>query len=491
MMNYRFFKATVCLLLLNVMGLQLHAQTQKKNPDAENYIETYKYFAIGEMHRSGIPASITLAQGILESNSGKSPLAQYANNHFGIKCQTVWQGETYYQTDDAENECFRKYNSVAESFIDHSEFLRSRSRYSALFQLSANDYEAWAFGLKQAGYATNPQYAEILISKVTLYDLNKYDQVTPKKLQAMRDETKENFDYDDRIINFETVKNANIIGGKHQENYFNGIRTVVFRNGDTLESIAKEMAMNLKRLQKYNEYDGTQKFVAGDRVYLQPKKKKLPVYFHKVKANESLWDIAQKYGLQLKRIVALNQLPKNAEVMTGEMINLHDKRATTPKLRTKTEMNTAKNAAEAISEVIADEPKPEPIIDNTPKQTNQGTTNQGGTTTQTTVVTSPKQTTTPTPPTNTPPKQTTTPDPVAITPTPTQPTTPKQTATPTPPTPADPSAVNLNAKTHTVVKGDTMYNISKRYILSVEKIRQYNNMTDNNIKLGQVLKLKP
>ena len=467
-------KKIAFLVALMPICSALFAQDLKRNADAENYIDTYKYFAIGEMHRSSIPASITLAQGILESAVGKSPLSQYANNHFGIKCQTTWQGDTYYQNDDAENECFRKYGSVAESFIDHSEFLRTRTRYSALFQLNATDYEAWAFGLKQAGYATNPQYAEILIRNIKLYDLDKYDLVTPKKLQAMRDETQENFDYDDRTMAFQAQKNANVLSGAHVVNYFSGIKTIIFRQSDNLAAIAQEFGMGQKRLERYNEYDNTQRFVAGDRVFLQPKKKRLAVYFHKVKVDETIWDISQKYGLRAKRIYSLNKLPQNAEVATGEMINLRESRASTPKLRTRDEVVFAKRTAELAKEEII--PTKEPLIDKSPKASNTAPAD------------STKQAPTKTVVVAAPPAPTKQPEPTK----PAPPAPPKATpVTVVPPTPTTATPAPAAARTHTVIKGDTMYNITKRYGITIDQLKQYNNLPDNSVKLGQVLKVKP
>ena len=161
------------LLFFALMPLALFAQ--RITP--EDYIQTYKDVAMEEMREYGIPASITLAQGLLESGAGNSALARDANNHFGIKCHEEWEGDTYYMDDDEKDECFRKYVNAEESFLDHSIFLSSRSRYAALFELDITDYEGWAKGLKEAGYATNPKYAQLLIDRINLYDLMKYDQI--------------------------------------------------------------------------------------------------------------------------------------------------------------------------------------------------------------------------------------------------------------------------------------------------------------------------
>jgi flagellum-specific peptidoglycan hydrolase FlgJ len=152
---------------------------------AESYIERFKNIAISEMNGSGIPASITLAQGILESGNGNSRLAKEANNHFGIKCSTEWKGETILQDDDNKDDCFRVYQSPEESFRDHTEFLK-RKRYAPLFELDKNDYRGWANGLKTAGYATNPRYAELLISLVERYELSRFDRIENEKDKTIR-----------------------------------------------------------------------------------------------------------------------------------------------------------------------------------------------------------------------------------------------------------------------------------------------------------------
>ncbi|WP_421945543.1 glucosaminidase domain-containing protein [Pedobacter sp.] len=158
-----------------------------KSYNTLSYIDEFKAVAIEEMNAFGIPASITLAQGILESGSGNSDLAKYANNHFGIKCTSDWKGKNYFRDDDQKNDCFRVYKDARESFKDHSEFLK-RKRYSALFQLDKNDYKSWALGLKQAGYATNPKYPDLLINMIEKYQLYQYDQSETEKQKIARED---------------------------------------------------------------------------------------------------------------------------------------------------------------------------------------------------------------------------------------------------------------------------------------------------------------
>ena len=234
---------------------QIEKQANKNNNNnfksynTLSYIDEFKAVAIEEMNASGIPASITLAQGILESGSGNSDLAKYANNHFGIKCTSDWRGKNYYRDDDQKNDCFRVYKDARESFKDHSEFLK-RKRYSFLFQLDKNDYKSWAQGLKTAGYATNPKYPDMLISVIEKYKLDQYDQSETEKQKLARE---------DRVF---TQINANIpvenkkfkpvetppAGAKPI--LADGTYTVI--KGDTLYNISKRFNLTVDELKLLN-----------------------------------------------------------------------------------------------------------------------------------------------------------------------------------------------------------------------------------------------
>ena len=208
---------------------------------AESYIERYKNIAITEMNGSGIPASITLAQGILESGNGNSKLAKEANNHFGIKCATEWKGETILQDDDNKDDCFRVYKSPEESFRDHTEFLK-RKRYASLFELDKNDYRGWANGLKTAGYATNPRYAELLISLVERYDLSRFDRIENEREKTIR----ENKVMKEIAINIPTEKK--------QETVKSPVVMKIYevRSGDTLTSVSKQFSLSEADLKALN-----------------------------------------------------------------------------------------------------------------------------------------------------------------------------------------------------------------------------------------------
>ena len=273
----------------------------------EAYIQKWKDVAINQMIMYQIPASITLAQGILESGSGNSLLATEANNHFGIKCHG-WQGETYHKDDDLPNECFRKYNNASASYIDHSKFLTGRVRYASLFELDITDYKKWAKGLKKAGYATSPTYAKRLIHIIEKYNLNQLDKEVHHDLIAKNSKglkKKENA----YSISFSKKQNTDT---KHQV-YVNKNRTkyVIAGKHDTFYQIAEEFGLNLRQMNRWNDFPPTKDVLqAGDKVYIMRKKKKSGTQKKRIemKANQTLWDVAQEYGVQMKAILENNQI---------------------------------------------------------------------------------------------------------------------------------------------------------------------------------------
>ena len=267
------------------------------------------------MHASGVPASITLAQGMLESDFGNSPLAKYANNHFGIKCHKGWEGPTFIQDDDEKNECFRKYYEAYASYKDHSEFLRTRDRYATLFELKTKDYKGWAKGLKKAGYATNPKYADLLIRIIEDNELYKYDKVVKlKESEVVASVEKPKLKQEiPQVLNIRTVK----VSG-------NNIKYVVAENGDTPANIAKKNEMGLWQILKYNDLDKRQTIMQGDIVYLQPKRNYAAHDFHVIKAGESLHSISQDHGVKMKRLLKMNEMSSNYVPKPGEKIRLRD-----------------------------------------------------------------------------------------------------------------------------------------------------------------------
>lgn len=263
--------------------LCLTAQTRNKK--YEDYIKKYRDLAVQEMKRYHIPASITLAQGLLESGAGQSTLARKSNNHFGIKCGSDWDGKTARHDDDARNECFRAYKHPRESYEDHSKFLAGRPRYASLFKLKITDYKGWARGLKKAGYATNPRYAQQLIDIIELYDLHQYD--TKGGLKWMKE-------------------NPN----PHQPYIANDLLYIVVREGDTWKSISKEFDISKKKLRKYNDLYKGYELQPGDILYLEEKNRKAPKDYvvHVLRAGESMYSVSQKYGIRLKRLYKMNKM---------------------------------------------------------------------------------------------------------------------------------------------------------------------------------------
>lgn len=294
------------------------AQSQPSEPrmSKDDYISKYKDHAIREMHVSGVPASITLAQGMLESDYGNSPLAKYANNHFGIKCHKGWNGGTFIQDDDERNECFRKYYSAYDSYRDHSEFLRTRDRYAFLFDLKTTDYQGWAHGLKKAGYATNPKYAHLLIKIIEDNELHQYDLVVKIPSADASEPIAMEEEHDQQ-------PNENrLVSARRVDVSDNNIKYIIAGAGETPESIAERQDMGVWQILKYNDLDKNEVIHQGDVVYLQPKRNNAQVKTHVVSEGETLRDISQKYGVKIKRIQKMNNLSEGYSPKPGEELIL-------------------------------------------------------------------------------------------------------------------------------------------------------------------------
>lgn len=308
------------LILAFIIPVSLQGQEQRISlPD---YIETYKDIAIAEMRSSGIPASIKLAQAILESGFGNSELAVMANNHFGIKCNG-WPGMTYLYDDDEPQECFRKYSDPLYSFLDHTEFLSTRPWYAFLFDLEPTDYEGWAHGLKDAGYATNPRYAESLIRLINDHRLYRFDQkaldpsyiLTDQFQLAVSQQRGEIDTSSDRLL-------RPAEDGERQVLTYNRINYVIARPGDTPASLARETDIREGRLKRYNNIDEGEGLEAGQRVYLQPKRRKAEVRFHTAQEGETMEEISQQYGIRLENLYRRNDMQLGMEPEAGQRILL-------------------------------------------------------------------------------------------------------------------------------------------------------------------------
>ena len=310
-------------------ALQIFAQTEPATPDPQNkqtkipattaentafvaYINQFKEIAITEMQRTGIPASIALAQAILESGGGESELAKQANNHFGIKCGTNWGGKTYEKQDDDRDadgnpvkSCFRKYNKAAESFYDHSEFIcdpRKSARYGFLFLLDQTDYKSWAQGLQSAGYASSESYADKLIDLIERYALFQYDRIETHTSLSL------------------TAEATNRIG------YVNNVKMVFSRAGERLEDIARMFRLDMGQLVEYNDrgYSANIPLPLNTRVFIQEKQRKWRggLTYHVVQEGQTMFDISQRYGIRLAKLLKRNGLQPSQEPVAGEQVRL-------------------------------------------------------------------------------------------------------------------------------------------------------------------------
>lgn len=438
------------------------------------YIDKYKDVAISEMQRTGIPASIKLAQAILESNSGKSVLATDANNHFGIKCGGEWSGSTYMIEDDDFDadgnkikSCFRTYKDAEESFVEHSEFLRSpkkQNRYGFLFRLDPTDYKEWAYGLKKAGYATNPRYAEILIKIIDDYQLNKLDQGAANNWVAQEA-------YTGKVPQAAKKSSSK---SKTPVIVINDAKVYLASEGQTPSEIAKINGVSVSNIISYNEgvMSANQKLKKGERIFLQRKRASYRgrQKWHYVQDGETMYSISQLYGIRLDKFLSKNRLNKNEEPSIGERVKISGWFKVSsdhkPLLRSKIQnvlpTKPTDNAtpdpdvaaeavvvppkvmpASVVTVASADKPaaaqksspqKPEPVKEKIPAG-NPGMANSS-------------------------------------------------------PRAESSNSGGLATHTHTVEKGDTLYNISKRYGMTIDELKSLNGMSDNYIAIGQQLKVK-
>jgi LysM repeat protein len=514
-------KITAIFLLLS-MTLAMHAQ-RVDTAATRAYIQQYKDIAIEEMNRAGIPASITLAQGIHESGLGKSYLAVNTNNHFGIKCHENWTGKTFKYSDDAPDECFRAYDNPAQSYRDHSDFLRNRTRYAALFQLDKTDYKAWAYGLKKAGYATNPRYPEILIRTIEDFQLNLLDQgQTPSYMNNTVPVVVENVDGQEIIDidepGHEGISNSEIIetenenanmqedltdaepvsaDGEQKIVRVNRRKAVLIGDGETLELIGSILKIPTADLLAYNDISDPSVIKGGHLLFIQNKRRRNPEKTYAVKTGDNMWIISQEKGIQLNALLRHNRMVAGEEPAVAETIYLKGTAKVRPKLRM-----TAVPDAEGINggamsadagQTIAPSAsaKPEAMETIYAQRPEDDAKNDMIADVETTPAAPVSAAAAPAYP------------PVA------SPAAPAQSAASMPSASLAEAASGTQEKTvypsvidynslpksttgyHTVVKGDTMYNICKRYGITMAQLTEWNNLPDQSVKLGQVLKIQP
>jgi LysM repeat protein len=312
-----------------------------------NYVNAYKTLAMAEEQRTGVPAAITLAQGLHESEAGKSELVKSSNNHFGIKCKDDWKGAVIYHDDDARRECFRSYATASDSYRDHSDFLRTGSRYSFLFQLDPTDYEGWAYGLRKAGYATNIRYSQILIKLIQDYNLQQYTLIAIGKMAATEEVVPGGAgaavgtavaplaQLDTRVADSGTADTAAAgpqVSYPEGEFQINRTRVVYVQAGVALLSIANQYAIQLGRLLEFNDMKEEEVLAKGQLIFLQRKRREGSIEYHVVRAGEGMYEIAQAEGVRLQDLLEMNQLALEERPAPGERIYLRRSAPTRPKL---------------------------------------------------------------------------------------------------------------------------------------------------------------
>lgn len=302
------------IILYLFLFFKLFSFAQARNEAYLSYIEQYYSLAVKQQKEHNIPASIVLAQGLLESGAGQSEFARQSNNHFGIKCNNDWSGGRIYHDDDQKGECFRKYNQVLDSYEDHAVFLKIRPRYTYLFKLNPADYEAWAHGLKKAGYATDPTYAFKLISIIEDYNLHRFDigNYAPTTM------------YRDNSAGFKASMGTIQAKCSHSVYRVNGVKFISSLDGDTYAKIAEEFNMDSEKICEYNEVDFRASLPVGIRVFIEQKKTKAPkeCETHVVQEGESMYTISQDYAMKVENLYLLNKIPYTEGVSCGQVLKL-------------------------------------------------------------------------------------------------------------------------------------------------------------------------
>ena len=326
------------------------------------YVNTYKVLAIAEEQRSGIPAAIILAQGLHESEAGTCELVKQSNNHFGIKCKDDWKGQVVYHDDDARQECFRSYATAADSYRDHSDFLRRGQRYAFLFQLNPADYEGWAYGLKKAGYATNIKYSQILIKLIRDYNLQQYTLIAVGKMKPS-EEVVLTMPGAPAVapVGAGVADGGNAVAGsgngaapdKHEpvagtsavsavpdvtypegEFSINRTKVVYAQAGASLLAIANQYELSLSRLMEFNDMREQDVLVKGQLIFLQRKRRTGSIEFHVVREGEDIYSICQAEGIRLQDLLELNQLSPDSRPAAGERVYLQRSAPSRPRLVT-------------------------------------------------------------------------------------------------------------------------------------------------------------
>lgn len=455
------------------------ALAQAKMTSAD-YIEKYHKIAVRQMKEYKIPASIILAQGILESGNGNSELARNAKNHFGIKCHSTWTGKGYYMDDDAKDECFRVYKSPEESYKDHSLFLTKRGRYEFLFtDFNTTDYKKWAHGLKKAGYATNPKYPQLLIGIIEKNELYKYDRKNFKPEIVVEEEQEmlvleeindENFAIEQSDEYIKALMGRTVYYSDKEKGIFifNRIKTIKAKNKTTL-AIAMAYEVNYEQLLKYNDITAEDRFTAGQNVFLQPKRFNGSQKEYMVKPGDSMWEIAQMFGIKLSALYKKNLLETGTQVQPGEVLSLRKKRKVQPKILSYAALLKAKKANIIKPKVEApkQETKAKDIVNINIYNNIEPAVKETKKNTSTELIPTKEAY---------PEKKYVDKNEEIIKIIDEIPIIDKAEQT-----------KKTNFVSHKVEEGETLYFLSRKYGVSVEEIKKANNLLDNSIKIGQEL----
>ncbi|MEO8822322.1 MAG: glucosaminidase domain-containing protein [Ginsengibacter sp.] len=386
------------ILIIITLSIGCFCTASAQNMTAQEYVQKYKNLAIEEMQRTGVPAAITLAQGLLETENGNSDLLKKSNNHFGIKCKSTWTAETVSHDDDAPGECFRKYSCAEDSYRDHSDFLRGNGRYAFLFNYDPSDYKDWAYGLRKAGYATNPRYPEILIKNIETYDLVQYTleglDGIPRFDASQYASEKENM-VSPPVIASNVVKNDPVPGAPISLT-INGSKALLASRGTSLLAIATEHNINLEKLLSINDLSNDGLLQKDQYVFLEKKQKEGKQDFCIAQQNENLYDISQKYGVILQNLYAYNNFTADDYLVEGTKVYL----------------------------------KPPPILNQYTTTVNRPQVRQ---------------------------------------------------------VKSDDQSVSSSGNTHTVQPKESLYGISKKFGVTVDDIKKWNNLTGDHLQIGQQL----
>jgi LysM repeat protein len=472
------------------------AAQEKPYKTVQAYIAAFKDIAMREMERSGIPASITLAQGIHESGFGSSTLAREANNHFGIKCGNDWKGESFQRMSDSVMSCFRKYDSAESSYIDHTELLLKRKNYRFLFDYPRTDYKSWAQGLRKAGYASDPKYPEKLISTIEQYELQKYDTMAVAYI-VFDDEPLD--DQDSTVLNTKEdskrafrKKTRSFLFSSYRKGTFrqNNATYVVSKKGESPLSVADRFGIPYQRFLRFNDLKDGDRLIEYQYAYLQPKKSsfKGDAQYHKIENDETVYEVAQYYGIRLSALLSRNQLKEGEEPASGELLMLKEKAVAKPKLR-------AKNHIDALPAIENDSTDNgidtaqfnRPITinpdTNTVRRPKTPEIKLNGHELPIKMVDTIKTVDT---------TKTRPPMPAPAPPFPMRTNPPKPNPIPAPPVPKpNPNPIpapNTSTKGKRVVKkGDTLGKIAAEYKISIAELKKMNKMKTDNIYIGQTL----